>query len=108
MSTHVAGMKAILIAARELIEKPEAWCKFELARMGSVPVWSGSEDATCFCALGAIVRLLGSATYGSPVEDALDSAVPGGFACASDFNDAPTTTHADVLALYDRAIEAAQ
>jgi len=91
-----------LKAARQLISDPAKWTQGEYARDADgngVRAWS--EDATCFCAYGAIQRFT----------EAEDSGVDFFLkkACADKFqldvvtlND--THTHAEVLALFDAAI----
>lgn len=88
-----------LRAARALIDTPEKWGK-----------GSGLEppDEPKFCALSAAHK----ANRGNwdAVGDALQAALPddwkGWF--IFDFNDHPDTTHADMMALFDRAIAAAE
>lgn len=85
-----------LIAAKALIDTPDKWIKDRFA------------DGGCFCAAGAL-------KYGSGFEagevwesaeyKALLAQVPGGRPLPS-FNDDPNTTHADIMALFDRAIAA--
>lgn len=96
-------VKDDLIAARALIDTPEKWCKGAFELDGHL------------CALGALRK----ATTGSA---RLPNAAPGEFvryirarmwieskvsSGVEHFNDDPATTHADVLAMFDRAIEAA-
>lgn len=68
------------------------------------------EEAQRACLLGTIEIALGEVDHPGfeRVRDALREALPpipweGRY--LSEFNDAPTTTHADVLALIDRAID---
>lgn len=96
-----ASVRDHLIAARALIDTPEKWMK------GSYH----SQSTGCLCALGA----LGVAAHG----DAYDWEYVDAKALLSvlrpddedwlivvDFNDHPDTTHADVMAWFDRAIAA--
>ena len=89
-------LKQDLIAARALIETPEKWMK------GPWP-----EDGR-MCVLRAVEKVCGLA-YGegpySPVGKALQDQL--GVDAIGPYNDLPTTTHADVLSLFDRAIAAA-
>ena len=103
-------LKSDLIAAKALIDTPEKWQKGDY---GSV------ED--CMCALGACRAAIYGTTEFLPrgdwrgdengLAEALRAALPErwsqSFSGVSDFNDAPETTHADVMALFDRAIAAA-
>jgi len=87
-----------LIAARALIDTPEKWGK------GSYEPSHG-----CYCALGAIdaVEKTHGGFYASEATaNALRSAIGNECFSIVDFNDAEETTHADILALFDRAIEA--
>jgi len=90
-------VKDNLIAARALIDTPERWIKGE-SRIGD-----------CFCALGAIGVVSGPGAepgLWNGCHEALAHAVPNGDLYVARFNDDPDTTHADILALFDRAIAA--
>lgn len=88
-----------LIAARALIDTPEKWVK------------DAHEKDGCYCAMGAIGAVL-PRNYHGWVSDtaqyrALAAAVPAEFhGNVPNFNDHPATTHADIMALFDRAIAA--
>ena len=100
-----------LIAARALIARPENWTKHTAARdsHGQV-VYSDNPRAVCWCTIGALAK---TAKGRDPLaandliflqirenpdieEDSIDG-----------YNDAPETTHANILALFDKAIAAA-
>ena len=97
-----------LIAAKALIDTPEKWRKGDYGSLGN-----------CMCALGACRAAIYGTTehlrgrYWRGDENGLAEALraalpdPWSFSGVSDFNDAPETTHADVMALFDRAIAAA-
>lgn len=92
----------ILVAARALIEQPENWIqRIPTATRDGWPVGPGDRDAARFCAMGAITRagLYCAHCAGASLELALP---PGAPASVAAFND--LSTHADVLALFDRAI----
>jgi hypothetical protein len=103
-------LKSDLIAAKALIDTPEKWQKGDY----------GSVEG-CMCALGACrVAIYGTTEFLIGIDwrgdenglaKALRAALPKrwsqSFSGVSDFNDAPGTTHADVMALFDRAIAAA-
>lgn len=93
----------ILKAARELIAKPERWTRGSGARDASgQDVDASSDDAVCWCAIGAIVRVSENPV---PAEMLLRRVLPdGGFISA--FND--SHDHAEVLALFDAAIASAR
>lgn len=114
-----------LIAARKLIENPNQWIKGAIARTArGYETEAESGTATCFCAIGAVRRArhdLTGTPFGSyPTVKRLRDAVqlPNPHTenagepdvlntmPVADYNDRPQTTHADVLALYDRAIAA--
>jgi hypothetical protein len=95
-----------LIAARDLIDTPEKWTK-------------GIDQKGCaMCALWAVSTVTNpDASSWSPRWDAaakaLAAAVPSGVDRSLGhpvvaFNDADDTTHADIMALYDRAIATAR
>lgn len=108
--------KAVVLAetlrrAKELIDAPERWCQDVAVRHlgvdGTVVPWQR-------CATAAVMSVVlhGSTAYydaikalsraeGGPVEG---HAGPVGF--VQRFNDAPGRTHAEVMAMYDRAIAA--
>ena len=99
----------ILKAARELISEPERWTKDAEARSPiGRSVRHESPNACRWCVLAAIWRAGGPpppSGYGTGAIGALLDA--GGFGDSIsllDYNDDPNTTHADILALYDRAI----
>ena len=92
-------VKDDLIAAKALIATPEKWIKGEFERDG------------CFCARGAIQAVNLDSSREIDAEEALEAAVPRRarhrskfVSSVSKFNDDPNTTHADIMALFDRAI----
>lgn len=80
-----------LRAARALIDSPEKWLKNELRRDG------------CFCAMGAGLEVKNGA-----VLLAIQGQLPDPYSTIPAYNDLPTTTHADIMALFDRAITDAE
>jgi len=80
-----------LIAARALIDTPEKWIRGLFY------------DGGCYCILGALnhVHACDGAFF------AIHRALPSGVT-VPEFNDDPSTTHAHVLALFDRAIAASR
>jgi len=85
-----------LRAARALIDSPEKW------RKGSYGYNTG-----CLCAAAALWSLDSEKRSMSEASHFLRQHVPGGRKLVH-FNDDPATTHADILALFDRAIQAAE
>lgn len=93
-------VKDNLIAARALIDTPEKWIRDRI------------ENAGCFCAMGAIAEATRTQRGGVWTSEtaeyaALRDALPeGGTRSVPTYNDNRSTTHADIMALFDRAIEA--
>lgn len=98
-----------LRAGRERIAN--GWTKGKSARtVDGTSVSPASDSAARFCAVGALDRTSSHDNDGMAAIVALAAALPGPparFAVTrlTQFNDDPDTTKADVLALYDRAIE---
>ena len=96
----------ILVEARELLSVPERWTKDEYARDPSgEAVMPLSERAVCWCTIGAMYRIAGA--HGDELRKAkraLERATQDGAIAV--FNDDPSRTHAEILAAFDRAIEA--
>jgi hypothetical protein len=97
----------ILRAARAKIERPECWTKGTPARNKSGRrVLPSSRSATCWCSLGALGAV---ALAWSRAEHFLVDAIPHPYVSSIiTYNDAGSTTHADILALFTRAIAAAE
>lgn len=98
---------AILKAARAKIEKPENWTQGVFARNAhGLLTGPHFSDAACWCALGAVKAALPDHYTGySKMRELLSAACPPGGDIV-DFNDDLSTTHADILAMFDRAIAA--
>ncbi len=94
-----------LIAARELISAPERWTQNAYARdRTGRPVLATGNRAVCWCGDGALYRVTYPchATYAWAIR-ALARRVGTEFPL---FQDVPRRTHAEVLAVFDAAIEA--
>lgn len=99
--------KEILEKARALITDPKHWTRGKFARdtCGS-SVSVDSSTATCFCTVGAVYRVSASVTVGH--HEALDllanelDQLGRPSRSIPTFND--SSTHEQVLALFDRAI----
>lgn len=116
----------ILTRAREIITPPGNWTRHYVARNKDGEVtFSSSPDACQWCAIGAIEAASGSQIIPYPPRDikvemdsalnTLRSAIPAGFSdprnggpIVSIYNDAKSTSHDDILKLFDRAISAAK
>jgi aerobic-type carbon monoxide dehydrogenase small subunit (CoxS/CutS family) len=88
----------ILTKARALIAEPEHWCQKH---------WHESDGATeAWCAWGAVAETTGMVSdFSNGAIDALNAATFGLGGCGIvDYNDDPGTTHADILAAFDKAI----
>ena len=100
----------LLREARKLLEDPSHWTKGAFAKAAAgCAIASTSDNAVCWCAIGALRRFDRggySAAYSNAVF-VLQCCVSGSGGVA-EFNDDPNTTHADVLAMFDRAIARAE
>lgn len=98
-----------LSAMRNLLADPKSWTQGASARnkWGGVEL-SFSPSAVCWCLIGASARIDGRLFSDMRSIDAMIRALPDGFSDVVAFNDAETTTHADVLAVIDRAIALAK
>jgi hypothetical protein len=105
MAPRIETPKAILIRARMLVSKPERWCKGSSARSkhGKI-VELGTPYAYSHCARGAILSVSGSSSEGYEAIGLINTEGEG----LVNFNDNETTTHADVLDAFDRAIAGAK
>ena len=105
----MSGARQLLIDARELIEDPVNWLKGTSAAKADGGHADYDDPEACkFCSTGALeAATLRGGYEGWAFAQAfgrLEDAVPSRQIVG--FNDADTTTHEDVLALFDRAIEA--
>jgi hypothetical protein len=92
-----------LKAARQLITDPAKWTQGEFARdVDGSASFALSERAHCYCALGALEKVIGRPDY-TDAYDKLWRVCRTKFGTdVAAFND--THTHAEVLALFDAAI----
>jgi hypothetical protein len=99
----------VLQKARALVEQPETWTQHTFARNaeGAPRHENWDDDACAFCIRGALNKAVGRHVgINDDCYMAIRNAV-GGQALAR-FNDTPGRSHAEVLAAFDRAIEAAR
>lgn len=100
---------SLLQQARELITDPAHWTQEVFARNALGKSVMGDEpDAVCWCADGALHKIRGGAGHHSDAYfdayNALNKEVEKlGHSQVESFND--KTTHAEVLGVFDRAIE---
>lgn len=93
----------ILKAGRELISDPARWTQHTAARdEGGDWVSERSESAVCWCSIGALWKVADWAS--EECSTAMSALEPDGPDSLLAFND--THTHAEVLAMWDRAIAA--
>lgn len=98
-------LAADLTAALAKIEKPEAWTKGFFARdQYGERVFAVSDAAVCWCGDGAIFSLSLNFHRERDALEALCAAAPAATHYFPKFNDAPKTTHADVVDVFKRAI----
>lgn len=110
----MSALVAVLMEARARIDHPAAWTQGESARdAGGDPCAAVDDVAACWCALGSIEacrawenETQALITLSGVARDLGHDSIGG--SCTAMLNDAPETTHADVLALYDLAIERAE
>lgn len=89
----------VLVKARELLAEPGRWTQETAARdAAGLPVGATSDAAVCWCLIGALDAVRDGTTALAQLRRTL------GCSSVSAWNDAPERTHADVLALLDRAI----
>lgn len=100
------SVRQILVAARAKIADPGDWTKGASARdVCGRPSPVHDYQSVCWCATGAIRFVSPSRLSGSAAIQFLRSETPFDMGVHV-FNDAPKTTHAEVLSLFDRAIAA--
>ena len=107
-STFSRDIVAVLVLARQFIDQERYWCKGAFSRgWFNVPVRAQSQTARRFCAHGAILRAARELRL--PISGALEvlEARTGG-PSLQDWNDDPRRTHAEVLGVFDAAIDALQ
>ena len=92
-----------LIRARDHISDPAMWYKGAFSKTGS----AGAKNGQPCCAVGALLWVGKSRlNLNSRLYYALECALSDDWFSTGEFNDDPATTHADILALFDRAIAA--
>ena len=92
---------AVLKAARHLIRKRRRWMQMRDGTIVGSAWWIFVFSP--HCALTAIADVSKSMPHQAPAWR-LELHLPSPFTSVVDFNDAPTTTHKDILDLFDRAI----
>ena len=98
-----------LVKAREWLSDPAHWTKRRAWRDRCGVATEHRHQVGSTCAIGAVTLFFDAGEdIRISVESAfwLDSFVPEQFPAVPEFNDHKNTKHADVLAMYDRAIAA--
>lgn len=113
--TQATNLLEVLQLARKQIENPQAWIKGHFSK-------TRTDGQTCYCAQGAVRQALdrsvnkdtpiGRRTFLRTQEEVLkrlEAVMPANRKdmLLAEFNDQFDTQHADILALFDRAIAAA-
>lgn len=90
----------VLDRAADLIEPEGAWIQGRLCEDGC-----DLQNASCFCAMGAILRVGSSSLIGRKSVPVFEASLPSGFReygaglrPAADWNDAPERTQGEVVA----------
>lgn len=96
--------KEVLIKVRELLSDPSRWTQRCSARdCNGNPAHESGEEPVAFCLFGAMTRVTGGLDVYKDLSEILYDrwciSIPA-------WNDAPGRTHAEVLALLDKAIDA--
>ena len=98
-----------LIAAKALINTPDKWCKGKFG-MDDVGQSIDPMRACRRCAIGAVTAACNGERWSDGFRYAREylwKAKPRPELHLTGYNDLPSTTHADIMALFDRAIDAA-
>ena len=104
--------KQILIDAKELISNPKKWTtKYWAKNEAGESVSTSAPEACQWCSWGALMKVQDGSNL-TEAYQTLEDAI-GGISRGSSwksknmvtFNDDPDTTHADVMAAFDRAIK---
>ena len=101
--------REIITGIKQLLSDPDHWTKGAYARYGKdqAPICPDHRSAKCFCLGGALIRLTRDTLECTAVADLLRGQMGCGkkYHTIPQFNDAPETTHEDVIGLLDRALE---
>ena len=101
--------KQIITDTKQLLSNPNHWTKGAYARYGrdGKQIWPKEELAKCFCLGGAVIKLTSNASECKAITGLLRGQIRRGkkYHTIPQFNDAPETTHKDIIGLLDRALE---
>lgn len=120
---NITKLSQLFQAARDWLANPKHWTKGHYAKdengNPTDPYPFNRKRIACTCALGAMLKVDPDQYIRLGVSNRLRDYIPKTFSSLSGrraaqmrhvhrFNDAPTTTHQDVLDLFDRAIAGEQ
>lgn len=95
----------VLRRAKNRINTPEKWYQGDFSPDGL----GGAIAGLPCCAFAAVsVVCIERLSVGLNVTEELERFIPGKFVYLEDYNDDPATTHADIMALFDRTIAKAE
>lgn len=95
----------ILTSARAILAEPSSWTQGVYARDKNNELTDpDDDDATCFCLWGALKAAASRFPVAPPWQVQVDAYNAFGIPDIPEFNDAASTTHADVLNVLDEAI----
>lgn len=99
-----------LVAVRDLLSPEGAWTQGAYARDGERQAIISADDpaAVCWCIDGAIDRVIGYRHHECRADRAGQAISKAAGAGKVGWNDTPGRTQAEVIAMLDRAIEAAK
>jgi hypothetical protein len=107
--SNFMNAKEVLVAAKNLLSDPSNWTKGAMARtISDVDVNFYAKNASCWCALGAVNKILFDANEEKnklAFKYLSDAASTFGYRYISDLND--QTDHDTVMKLFDVAIKLA-
>lgn len=98
----------VLKKVRALLSNPDRWTKGEMARnMFGAPIDPAGPNVTCWCIMGAVHHETNDDPFLAGSAYQIVRAQLQGRS-VSEFNDDPTTTHADIMAILDKAIKSSE
>ena len=107
MTRRIPPVRRLLMDAKALIQRPKNWTQRAYSRDAKgKQVGILSSEACRFCAEGTLLRVYDETEVYQSVNRLLRELIaPRGLVS---FNDAPGTTHRDIMRLFNKAIRAAK
>ena len=97
--------KQIITDTKQLLSDPERWTKNTSARDVNGNMVAAKDDAArCWCLFGAVRVSTDNFGEAISVTNILCDYLPYGYMFLTNFNDAPETTHGDVIGVLDKAL----